>query len=54
MHQLSVTLKVVSISYIGQNVSAWNFCAGPLWSVGVIVEILGRLTYLIQVTTGVS
>ena len=39
--------------FIGQNVSAHNFCAGPTWTAGVIVERLGPLTYLVQVTSGV-
>lgn len=39
--------------FIGQNVSARNFRAGPPWSAGVVVERLGPLTYLVQVTSGV-
>ena len=35
--------------FIGQNVSAWNFHAGPPWSAGVVVERLRPLTYLVQV-----
>ena len=33
--------------FIGQNVSAHNFRAGPTWTAGVIVERLGPLTYLV-------
>ena len=39
--------------FIGQNVSARNFRPGPMWTAGVIVERLGPLTYLVQVTSGV-
>ena len=39
--------------FIGQNVSARNFRARPPWSAGVIVERLGPLSYLVQVTSGV-
>ena len=39
--------------FVGQKVSVRNFRAGPPWSVGVIVERLGPLTYLVQVTSGV-
>ena len=38
--------------FIGQNVQAHNFRAGPRWAPGVIVERLGSLTYLVQVNTG--
>ena len=38
--------------FIGQNVNARNFRAGSPWSAGVIVERLGPLTYLVQVTSG--
>ena len=33
--------------FVGQKVSVRNFCAGPPWSVGIIVERLGPLTYLV-------
>ena len=38
--------------FIGQNVSARNFRAGPPWTADVIVERLGPLTYLVQVSSG--
>jgi len=38
--------------FIRQNVSARNFCAGPPWTAGVVVERLGPLTYLVQVNLG--
>ena len=39
--------------FVGQNVQAHNFRAGPRWAPGIIVERLGPLTYLVQVNTGV-
>ena len=39
--------------FVGQKVSVRNFRVGPPWSVGIIVERLGPLTYLVQVTLGV-
>ena len=39
--------------FVGQNVQAHNFRAGPRWVAGVIVERLGPLTYLVQVDSGV-
>ena len=35
--------------FVGQKVQAHNFCTGPHWVAGVIVERLGPLTYLVQV-----
>ena len=39
--------------FVGQNVQAHNFSEGPRWALGVIVERLGLLTYLVQIDTGV-
>ena len=39
--------------FVGQNVQAHNFCAGPHWAPGIIVERHGPLTYLVQDNTGV-
>ena len=39
--------------FVGQKVSVRKFRIGPIWSVGIIVERSGPLTYLVQVTLGV-
>ena len=38
---------------VGQRVQACNFRGGPHWVLGVVVERLGSLTYLVQVESGV-
>ena len=39
--------------FVGQNIQAHDFHAGPRWVAGVIVKRLGPLTYLVQVDSGV-
>ena len=39
--------------FVGQNIQAHNFRAGPRWVAGMIVERLGPLTNLVQVDSGV-
>ena len=38
---------------VGQSIQACNFRGGPRWVLGVVVERLGSLTYLVQVESGV-